>query len=68
MNGSDKWRDKAKDYRVFARYFAESGMTGAAHDARKDAEYCQRKASRIALDEVDRWSTQTYVDYDGVRR
>jgi hypothetical protein len=53
MNGSDKWRDKAKDYRVFARYFAESGMTGAAHDARKDAEYCQRKASEVKATEAN---------------
>ena len=47
MNGSDKWRDKAKEYREYSRYFAESGMVGAAHDARKDAEYCQRKASTV---------------------
>ncbi len=53
MNGSDKWRDKAKDYRAFARHFAASGMVGAAHDARKDAEYCQRKASTVKAAEAE---------------
>jgi hypothetical protein len=66
MNESRKWKDKAKEYRAFARYFSESGMVGAAHDARKDAAYCQRKAARavrnpavdygaqwVLLDEMD---------------
>jgi len=46
MNGSDKWRDKAKEFRAYARYFADNGMPGAARDSRRDAEYCQKKAYR----------------------